>query len=176
MCTYGLSRQQPNQVRMEAWRISSRCLIDYHATHPGAGFPASLDALPHDLQLPQGTVCNATIAGDGAVPSYTFTYTPLGDSSNPVFTDFRLLAMPLRKGVPRVDPIAVDSWGRIFSYIGWSMTDQGPSFVPTLVEAPDDFQTSHILISVRKFDYSCKQTVAPRQQCSRRSVSIQGKC
>lgn len=136
------------QTNYDAHQILARlaaCLINYRATHPGAGFPASLDALPHDLQLPQGTVCNATIASDGSVPGYTFTYTPLRDSSSPGFTDFRLVAMPLKKGVPRVDPFAVDARGRIFSYIGWSMTDQGPSFVPTLAETPDDFQRSQIL-------------------------------
>ncbi len=50
-----------------------------------------------------------------------------------------------RKGVPRVDPIAVDSRGRIFSYMGWSITDQQPSVVPTLVESQDDLQMSGIL-------------------------------
>ncbi len=136
------------QANHDAHQILARlaaCIIYYHATHPGAGFPGSLDALPQDLQLPQGTVCNAAIASDGSVPNYTFTYTPLRDPSSPSFTDFRLVAMPLRKGDPRVDPIAVDGRGRIFSYIGWSVTDQQPSLVPTLVETPDDFQRSQIL-------------------------------
>ena len=138
----------PLQPSYDARQILARlaaCLISYRATHPGAGFPPSLDALPHNLQLPEGTVCNATIASDGSVPNYTFTYTPLKDSSSPNFTDFRLVAMPLRKGVPRVDPIAVDSRGRIFSYMGWSITDQQPSVVPTLVESQDDLQMSGIL-------------------------------
>ncbi len=136
------------QTNYNARQIVARlagCLIDDRAAHPGAGFPVSLDALPHDLQLPQGTVCNATIASDGSVPNYAFTYTPLRDSSSPIFTDFRLIAMPPRKGVPHVDPIAVDSRGRIFSYIGWSITDQETSFVATLVEIADNFQMSHIL-------------------------------
>lgn len=136
------------QTNHDAHQIVARlaaCLIDYHATHPGADFPASLAALPQDLQLRQGTICSATIASDGSVPNYAFTYTPLKDPSSPSFTDFRLVAMPLRKGVFREDPIAVDRRGGIFSYIGWSVTDQQPSLVPTLVETPDDFQISRIL-------------------------------
>ena len=137
-------RLQPTYDARQILARLAACLISYHATHPGAGFPESLDALPHDLQLPQGTVCNATVAGDGSVPNYTFTYTPLKDSSSPNFTDFRLVAMPLRKGVPRVDPIAVDGRGRIFSYMGWSVTEQQPSVVPTPVESQDDLQMSGI--------------------------------
>jgi hypothetical protein len=136
------------QTNHDAHQILARlagCLIEYHAAHPASGFPPSLEALPGDLQLPQGTVCDATIASDGSVPNYTFTYTPKQSSSGSGFTDFRLLAMPLKKGLPHLDPIGVDGRGRIFSYIGWSVTDQQPFFVPRLVETADDFQISHIL-------------------------------
>ena len=121
------------------------CLIQYHATHPNAGFPASLSALPHDLQLPQGTVCNPSIADAGSLPGYTITYSPRQESSSSGFNDFLLVAMPLKKGAPRVDPMAVDRRGRIFSYIGWSVTDQQPKFVPALTEIPNDFQISGVL-------------------------------
>jgi hypothetical protein len=137
------------QTNYDAQHILSRlagCLIEYHATHPGTGFPASLDALPHDLQLPGGTVCNATITGDSSVPNYRFTYTAVRDSSASTFNDFRLVAMPLRKGLPHVDPIAVDGRGRIFSYIGWSLPDRRePGFPPPLVQTPDDLRLSHLL-------------------------------
>ncbi len=52
------------------------CLIQYQASHRDLGFPASLNALPHDVTLPQGTVCDARIAEPGTVPDYTFIYTP----------------------------------------------------------------------------------------------------
>ena len=53
--------------------------------------------------------------------------------------------MPLKKGAPRVDPMAVDSRGRILSYIGWSVTDRQPEFVSALTETPNDFEVSGIL-------------------------------
>jgi hypothetical protein len=142
--TNNVAAQTSHDSRQILARLAG-CLIAYRASHPDAGFPASLNALPLDLQLPQGTVCNATIASDGSVPNYTFTYTPLRTSPSASFSDFRLVAMPLKKGVPHVDPIAVDGRGRIFSYAGWSVTDQQPSFVPRLVETADDFQSSRIL-------------------------------
>jgi hypothetical protein len=140
-----LTSARTNQDAHQVLARLAGCLIKYHATHAAEGFPASFDALPPDLELPSETVCNAAIADDGSVPNYRFTYTPLRDSSSSTFTDFRLVAMPLRKGLPHVDPIAVDNRGRIFSYIGWSVTDQQPSFVPRLMESPDDFQISQIL-------------------------------
>jgi hypothetical protein len=103
-----------------------------------------------------------------AVPHYAFTYTPLRDSFSPIFTDFRLVAMPPRKGVPHVNPIAVDSRGRIFSYIGWSITDQQTSFVPTLVEAADNFQMSLIHGLREEIRLVMQSNAALRQQCSRR--------
>lgn len=121
------------------------CLIKYHAAHPKAGFPASLDALPRDLHLPDGSACDPNLANPGAASGYAFTYTPQQDPSSASFTDFRLVAMPLKKGLPRVDPMAVDSRGRIFVYFGWSDTRPEAGFVPGLVETPNDLFASQIL-------------------------------
>jgi hypothetical protein len=136
---------QTNHDAHRVLALLASCLIQYHATHPDAGFPASLNALPRGLQLPQGTVCSPSIADAGSVPGYTFTYSPVQESSGPGFNDFLLVAMPLTKAAPRVDPMAVDSRGRIFSYIGWSVTDQQPGFVPALTEIPNDFHISGLL-------------------------------
>jgi len=122
--------------------LLAACLIEYRVAHRDAGFPSSLNTLPPGLRLPQGTLCNASIA---AVPGYTFSYTPQPNASDSIVTDFVLVAMPQKKGSPRVDPMAVDSRGRIFSYIGWSVTDRTPEFVPLLVETRDDFELSQLL-------------------------------
>ena len=139
------SSVQTNEDAHRVLALLAVCLIQYRATHSDAGFPASLKTLPHDLQLPQGTVCNPSIADAASVPGYTFTYSPMQQASSSGFCDFLLAAMPLKKGVPHVDPMAVDSRGRIFSYICWSVTDQQPKFVPALTEIPNDFQNTGIL-------------------------------
>jgi hypothetical protein len=128
-----------------ALALLAGCLIEYHAAHPSAGFPASLNALPHDLQLPHGVACDPSLANPGAASGYAFTYTPQSAPAGASFTDFRLLAMPLKKGLPRVDPMAVDSRGRIFVYFGWSDTHPEPGFAPGLVETPNDLFTSQAL-------------------------------
>jgi hypothetical protein len=43
---------QTNHDAHRVIALLASCLIQYHATHPDAGFPASLNALPRDLELP----------------------------------------------------------------------------------------------------------------------------
>src|SRR5580658_3775634 len=118
------------------------CLIEYHAAHPKRGFPEFLSALPPDLHLPGGAACDTTLVNPGAVSDYTLTYTPQQDAATGSVTDFLLVAMPLHKGRMRVDPIAVDSRGRIFAYVGWWVTNPEPGFAPSLTATPDDLWAS----------------------------------
>jgi hypothetical protein len=143
---FNVSSLKTNYDAHRALALLTGCLIEYHAAHPNAGFPASPGALPRDLQLPNGTACDSSLVNPGAVADYALTYTPQQDPSSASFNDFRLLAMPLKKGLPRVDPMAVDSRGRIFTYIGWSVTDRQPDFTPQLVETPDDLFASKVLL------------------------------
>jgi hypothetical protein len=136
------------QTYFGAHRVLARlagCLIEYQAANSNAGFPASLDALPRDTHLPDGTVCDVSGVAPNSVPGYTFTYTPQHNSSSGSYTDFRLVAMPLKKGSPHVDPMAVDRRGRIFAYTGWAVTDRQPDFTPQLVASPDDLNASQLL-------------------------------
>ncbi len=132
------------------------CLIEYHAAHPRRGFPEFLSALPPDLHLPGGAACDTTLVNPGAVLDYTLTYTPQQDPDTGSFTDFRLLAMPLHKGGMRVDPIAVDSRGRIFAYAGWWVTTPETGFAPSLTATPDDLWTSQVRTLRSEVDYFTK--------------------
>ena len=140
--TYTASKTNFDAHRAVA--LLAGCLIENHAAHPKRGFPASLSALPPDLHLPGGAACDTSLVNPGAVPGYTLTYTPQEDPATDSFTDFRLVAMPLHKGRMRVDPIAVDSRGRIFVYVGWWVTNPEPGFTPPLTETPDDMWTSQV--------------------------------
>ena len=59
-------------------------------------------------------------------------------------TDFRLLAMPGRKGLDYVNPMLSDSRGRIFVYERWFATEQGEHLEPLLTEQPDDWGASRV--------------------------------
>lgn len=142
---FTVASMKTNYDAHHALAVLAGCLIEYHAAHPKAGFPASLSALPRELQLPGGSACDPALANPGAASGYAFTYTPQQGASSDSFSDFRLLAMPLKKGLPRVDPMAVDSRGRIFVYFGWSNTHPEAGFAPGLVETPNDLFASQIL-------------------------------
>lgn len=77
-----ITSAQTNYDAHRVLALLAACLIEYRTTHREAGFPSSLNALPPDLRLPQGTVCDARIGDANSVPSYTFTYTPRQDASN----------------------------------------------------------------------------------------------
>ena len=113
------------------------CLIQYQAGQAKHEFPASL------REIPQGAGCNTNVAKPGAIPYYTLTYTPHRDSAGGI-VDFRLLAIPVRKGLDRVNPILCDKRGTIFVYERWFAVDQGEKLVPLIAEEPNDFLASNV--------------------------------
>lgn len=121
------------------------CLIQYRENQPSYEFPQSLTNLPTGLRLPNGKLCDADLANPGGFPDYTITYTPEPDPASGKITDFRLLAMPGRKGLDYVNPMLSDSRGRIFVYERWFATEQGEHLEPMLTEQPDDWLTSRVL-------------------------------
>jgi hypothetical protein len=152
--TFAASKTNYDAHRAAA--LLAGCLIEYHAAHPNRGFPASLSALPPGLHLPSGTACDTTLVNPGAVSGYTLTYSPQQDPATGRFTDFLLVAMPLHKGRMRVDPIAVDSRGRIFVYVGWCVTNPEPLFAPSLTATPDDLWASGVRTLRSEVDYFTK--------------------
>jgi hypothetical protein len=56
----------------------------------------------------------------------------------------------------RVDPIAVDSRGRIFAYVGCCVTTPEPGFAPSLTATPDDLCTSQASTLRSEVDYFMK--------------------
>jgi hypothetical protein len=121
------------------------CLIQYRENQPSDEFPQSLTNLPIGLRLPNGKVCDPELAKPGALSDYTITYTPEPDPASGKITDFRLLAMPGRKGLDYVNPMLSDSRGRIFVYERWFATEQGEHLDPMLTEQPDDWVASRVL-------------------------------
>jgi hypothetical protein len=136
------------QTSMNTYRGAQRvvslltgCLIEFWAGNASDEFPLSLEDLPRDLKLPQGFACDPAIARPGAVPNYTFTYTPEQDASGRR-ANFRLLAMPQRK-VSGMDPILADGRGLVFTYTGLA-AEPGPNYSPGIIETPDDFNASEL--------------------------------
>jgi hypothetical protein len=121
------------------------CLIQYRKNQPSQEFPKSLANLPTGLTLPNGKVCDPELVKPGALSDYTITYTPEPDAASGKITDFRLLAMPGRKGLDYVNPMLSDSRGRIFVYERWSATERGEHLEPMLTEQPDDWGASRVL-------------------------------
>lgn len=121
------------------------CLIQYRKNQPSGEFPKSLADLPIGLTLPNGKVCDTDLVKPEALSDYTITYTPEPDPASGKITDFRLLAMPGRKGLDYVNPMLSDSRGRIFVYERWFATEQGEHLEPMLTEQPDDWSASRLL-------------------------------
>jgi hypothetical protein len=121
--------------------VLTGCLIEFWASKDDGEFPASLEDLPRGLKLPQGVACDSATTRPGAVPNYTFAYTPEQDASGKR-ANFRLLAMPVQK-VQGMDPILADGRGLIFTYTGWA-APQGPNFSPGIIETPNDFYASEL--------------------------------
>jgi len=114
------------------------CLIQYQAAQPKREFPASLS------EIPEGPGCDTNLAKPGAIPYYTLTYSPQRDPAGGV-TDFQLSAIPIKKGLDRVDPIQCDKRGTVFVYERWFAMDQGgENLQPVLDEEPNDFLASKI--------------------------------
>jgi hypothetical protein len=120
-------------------------LIQYRENQPTDEFPQSLTNLPIGLRLANGKVCDPDLAKPGALSDYTISYTPEPDPASGKITDFRLLAMPGRKGLDYVNPMLSDSRGRIFVYERWFATEQGEHLEPMLTEQPDDWVASRVL-------------------------------
>ncbi len=113
------------------------CLIQQQASQPKSEFPGSLS------EIPQGPGCDNTLAKPGAIPYYTLTYAPQRDSSGRI-DDFQLSAIPIQKGLDRVNPILCDKRGTIFVYERWFAMDQGEKLVPLIVVEPNDFTASQL--------------------------------
>jgi hypothetical protein len=139
-----MSSWQHRDAARSAVESLTGCLIQYREKQPGGEFPASLVDLPAGLRLPTGKVCNSSLAKPGLLSDYTITYTPEPDPASGKITDFRVLAMPGRKGLDYVNPMLSDSRGRIFVYERWSATEQGEHLEPLLTEQPDDWGASRV--------------------------------
>jgi len=113
------------------------CLIQYQAARPEREFPASLS------EIPQGPGCDGNLAKPGAIPYYTLTYTARRDPTGGV-ADFQLLAIPIKKGLDRVNPILSDKRGTIFVYERWFAIDRGEGLQPLIAEEPNDFLASKL--------------------------------
>lgn len=113
------------------------CLIQQQAAQPKSGFPASLS------EIPQGPGCDTSVAKPGAIPYYALVYTPQRDSSGRII-DFQLSAIPVQKGLDRVNPILCDKRGTIFVYERWFAMDQGEMLVPLIAVEPNDFTASNL--------------------------------
>jgi hypothetical protein len=121
--------------------VLTGCLIEFWAGNASDEFPAALEDLPRDLKLPQGVACDPAMTRPGAVPNYTFTYTPEQDASGKR-ANFRLLAMPQQK-VLGMDPILADGRGLVFTYTGLA-AEPGPNYSPGIIETPNDFSASEL--------------------------------
>ncbi|MGC2464878.1 MAG: hypothetical protein WA517_06750 [Candidatus Acidiferrum sp.] len=113
------------------------CLIQYQAAQPKREFPASVS------EIPEGPGCDTNLAKPGAIPYYTITYSPQRDPAGGV-TNFQLLAIPIQKGLDRVNPILCDKRGIIFVYERWFAMNQGENLQPVPDEEPNDFWASKI--------------------------------
>lgn len=161
-----ISSWKKGDAARSAVALSTACLIQYRESEPGREFPVSLANLPADLKLPSGKPCDAGVAKPGMLSDYTITYTPEPDAATDKITDFRLLAMPDKKGLDYVNPMLSDSRGRIWVYESWWATEQGEHLTPQLAEQPDDWTASHILSLSSTIRYEMKEKAMERPPSS----------
>lgn len=90
------------------------CLLRNHMQHPEAGYPTSLESPP------LGWTCDTQFE-KSAIEDFTFDYTPQSAANSAIVTDFRLVAVPLAKGVRTREPMMTDSRGILFSYYPWEI-------------------------------------------------------
>ncbi len=159
------SWQQRDAARSAVERITG-CLIQYRENQPSGEFPKSLADLPIGLRLPNGKVCYPDLAKPEALSDYVITYTPEPDSASGKITDFRLLAMPGRKGLDYVNPMLSDSRGRIFVYERWFATEQGEHLQPLLTEQPDDWGASRVVALGSSVRFAMKNKAMERPPSS----------
>src|ERR1700675_952990 len=70
---FNVASLKTNYDAHRALALLTGCLIEYRAAHPNAGFPATLSALPHDLQLPDGAACASPLANPRGSSEHTVT-------------------------------------------------------------------------------------------------------
>ena len=160
-----VSSWQKRDAARSAVQLLTACLIQYRESQPSGEFPPSLSNLPTDLKLPGGKPCDAALAKPGVLSDYTITYTPEPDASDKI-TDFRLLAMPGKKGLDYVNPMLSDSRGRIWVYERWFAIEQGEHLTPQLNEQPDDWTASHILALSSSIRFEMKNKAMERPPLS----------
>jgi hypothetical protein len=139
-----ISSWQKRDAARSAVELLTGCLIQYREGQPTGEFPESLTNLPISLRLPNGKVCDLNLGKPGALSEYVITYTSEPNPASGKITDFRLLAMPSRKGLDYVNPMLSDSRGRIFVYERWSAIGL-EHLEPMLTEQPDDWAASRVL-------------------------------
>ena len=127
------------------------CLIQRLAAQSKSEFPASLS------EIPQGPGCDNALAEPGAIPYYTLAYAPQRDSSGRI-NDFQLSAIPVRKGLDRVNPILCDKRGTIFVYERWFAMDQEEKLVPLIAVEPNDFNASNLFALKNQINAFIKNT------------------
>jgi len=147
---------QARDAARSALESLTACLIEYRASQPAGEFPSSLSNLPRSLTLPSGQPCDSALADPGAVPQYRFIYSPEKDAASGKLIGFRLLAMPVGKGMDYVNPMLSDARGRIFVYERWFATEQGEHLVPLLTEQPSDLDNSRLLQLRAELQFSMK--------------------
>ena len=129
----------------------SGCLIQRQADQSKSEFPASLS------EIPQGPGCDTTLAKPGAIPYYALAYAPQRDSSGRI-NDFQLSAIPVQKGLDRVNPILCDKRGTIFVYERWFAMDRGEKLVPMIAVEPNDFTASNLFTLKNQINAFIKST------------------
>jgi hypothetical protein len=85
------------------------------SVHPQAGYPAPLDPPPADW------LCQTRFTPN-VVKEYTLSYAPQFDSALAQVTDFRLIAVPVKKGVGGRYALMVDHRGIVFSDAMWGIS------------------------------------------------------
>ena len=118
------ARQKKVQAEMDLYKPAilgretilglTACLVQNHMQHPEAEYPASLNPPGADW------TCQTKFATD-AVPEFTLNYEPQKDAATGRVTDFRLTAMPDRKGIRGREPLLIDSRGIVFVDYPWEM-------------------------------------------------------
>jgi hypothetical protein len=96
--------------------LLASCLILNESIHPQSAYPSSLDPPPANWPCEGKFVANA-------VKEYSLNYIPQVDPATGRVTDFHLIAVPVRKGVPGRYALMVDRRGIVFSNPMWGISN-----------------------------------------------------